>query len=155
DNRSVPKNSLHGRKGAIFVFLDGLDRHIHLLGGHVFLARDPPGCPRFSRVFQPLRFCLLTLAFLEHGARFFLVAFCLLALTLFLLLLCLATTLRHAIDRGRRLRAPIRRPPTPLLAILELPPSRRVPLDGLGALRTLPRFPGRGILEADRHHEAK
>jgi len=108
--------------------------------------------PDFSRVFRPLRFCLLTLAFFEHGARFFLFAFCLLALTLLLLLLCLATTLRHAIDRGRRLRVPIRRPAT---LILELLTIRLVALDELAALRILPRFPGRGILEADRHHEAK
>src|SRR5262249_62429021 len=53
--------------------------------------------PRRSRLFQPLRFSLLPLAFLQRGARFFLFAFCLLPLTLSLLLLCLATTLRHAI----------------------------------------------------------
>src|SRR5215831_10862935 len=152
DNRSVPTNSLYGCKSAICILLDGLDRHIHLLGGHVFLARDLPGRPRRSRVFLPLRFCLLTLAFLEHGARSFLFAFCLLTLTLFLLLLCLATTLRHAIDRGRRLRVPIRRPAT---LILELLTIRLVALDELAALRILPRFPGRGILEADRHHKAK
>src|SRR5262249_61056441 len=65
---------------------------------------------------------------------------------------CLAPTLRHAIDRGRRLRVPIRRPAT---LILELLTVRLVALDELAALRILPRFPGRGILEADRHHEAK
>src|SRR5215467_10482850 len=152
DNRSAPTNSLHGRKGAICILLDGLDRHIHLVGGHVFLARDLPGCPRRSRVVQSLRFCLLTLAFLEHSARFFLFAFCLLALTLFLLPLCLETALRRAIDRGRRLRIPIRRPATLILQLLTI---RLVAFEQLAALRILPRFPGRDILEADRHHEAK
>src|SRR5262249_60537725 len=128
------------------------DRHIDLVGGRLFLARAPPGCPRRSRVFQPLRFCLLALAFLERSACVFVFAFCLLPLTLLLLLLCLATTLRHAIDRGRWLRVPIRRPAT---LILELLTIRLVALDELAALRILPRFPGRGILEADRHHEAK
>src|SRR5262249_18742033 len=143
DNRSVPTNSLHGRKGAIFILLDGFDRHVDIVGGLVFLARDPPGCPRRSRVFQPLRFCLLTVAFLEHSACFFLFAFCLLSLMLFLLLLCLETTLRHAIDRGRRLRVPIRRPAT---LILELLTIRLVAFEQLAALRIRkPCFPRRDI----------
>src|SRR5262245_23990485 len=145
-------NPLHGRKGAIFVFLNGFDRYIHLVGGLIFLARDLPGCPRRSRVFQPLRFSLLPLAFLQRSARLFLFAFCLLPLTLFLLLLCLATTLRHAIDRGRRLRVAIRRPATLILQLLTI---RLVALEQL-ALRILkPRVPRRSTLEADRHHDAK
>src|SRR5262249_7441973 len=152
DNRSVPTNSFHGREGAIFILLDGFDRHIDLIGGRIFLARDPPGCPRRSRVFQPLRFCLLTLVFLERSLRVFLFAFCLAPLTLFLLLLCLATTLQHAIDRGRRLRVPIRRPAT---LILELLTIRFVAFEQLAALILQPRFPRRDTLEADRHHEAK
>src|SRR5215471_4329526 len=70
DNHSLPTNSLHGRKGAIFVFLNGFDRYVDLVGGLIFLAPDLPGCPRRSRVFQPLRFCLLPLALLQRGARF-------------------------------------------------------------------------------------
>src|SRR5215471_19280575 len=120
DNHSLPTNSLHGCKGATFIFLNGFDRCNHLVGGLIFLARDLPGCPRRSRVFQPLRFSLLPLAFLQRGARFFLFAFCLLPLTLFLLLLCFATTLRHAIDRGRRLRVAIRRPATLILQLLTI-----------------------------------
>src|SRR5215470_1222256 len=50
------------------------------------------------------------------------------------------------------MRVPIRRPAT---LILELLTVGLVALDELAALRILPRFPGRGILEADRHHEAK
>src|SRR5262245_28007147 len=53
DNRSLPTNSLHGRKGAISVFLNGFDRYIDLVGGFIFLARDLPGCPRRPRVFHP------------------------------------------------------------------------------------------------------
>src|SRR5262245_13804270 len=152
DNHSLPTNSLHGRNGAIFVFLNGFDRYVDLVGGLIFLARDLPGCPRRSRVFQPLRFSLLLLAFLQRGARFFLFAFCLLPLTLFLLLLRLATTLRHAIDRGRRLRVAIRRPATLILQLLTI---RLVALQQL-ALRILkPDVPRRGTLEADRHHDAK
>src|SRR5262249_507617 len=152
DNRSVPTNSLHGRKGAIFILLDGFDRHIDLVGDLVFLARDPPGCPRRSRVFQPFRFCLLTLPFLQPAAPSFVFPFSLLPLAPFLLLLCLETTLRHATDRGRRLRVPMRRPAT---LILELLTIRLVAFEQL-ALRILkPRFPGRDSLEADRHHDAK
>src|SRR5262249_5995294 len=120
DNHPLPTNSLHGRKGAIFVFLNGFDRYVDLVGGLIFLTRDLPGCPRRSRVFQPLRFSLLPLAFFQRGVRFFLFAFRLLPLTLFLLLLCLATTLRHAIDRGRRLRVAIRRPATLILELLTI-----------------------------------
>ena len=61
-------------------------------------------------------------------------------------------TAAYPIPSGRRLRVPIRRPAT---LILELLTIRLVALDELAALRILPRFPGRGILEADRHHEAK
>src|SRR5262249_39930479 len=120
DNRSLPTNSLHGRKGAISVFLNVFDRYIDVVGGFIFLVRDLPGCPGRPRLFPPLRFCLLPLAFLQRGARFFLLAFCLLPLTLFLLLLCLETTLRHASDRGWRLRVPIRRPATLILELLTI-----------------------------------
>ena len=60
------------------------------------------------------------MAFLYRRVRFFLFAFCLLPLTFFLLLLCLVTTLRHAIDRGRRLRVAMRRPATLILQLLTI-----------------------------------
>src|SRR5262249_15025398 len=40
DNHSLPTNSLHGCKGATFIFLNGFDRCNHLVGGLIFLARD-------------------------------------------------------------------------------------------------------------------
>src|SRR5262249_3390354 len=130
----------------------GFDRYIDLVGGLIFLARDLPGCPRCPRVFQPLRFSLQSLAFFQRRVRFFLFAFCLLPLALFLLLLCLAATLRHAIDRGRRLRVAIRRPATLILQLLTI---RLVALEQL-ALRILnPCIPRRCTLEADRYNDAK
>src|SRR5215510_12004848 len=52
-----------------------------------------------------------------------------LALTLFLLLLRLETTLRHAIDRGRRLGVPICRPATLIFQLLTIRRLRRFYFD--------------------------